>query len=144
MSDEKPALAANPRLPRPNRQGRGELCKPEVTGSIPGRSIFRTLTTIAEAISLGRFDEGGRRSTLQRAGSVVDGAPDTSAGVAELRAATSNDLGPRDSSGYHVQCGLSLLSSTAEWRRAPAAPACTLRAPDQLSRGSRAAGDRGW
>jgi hypothetical protein len=38
-ADETPALAANPRLRRLNPRGRLELCKPEVTGSIPVRSI---------------------------------------------------------------------------------------------------------
>jgi hypothetical protein len=42
-TDERPALGSNPRLSRLSPEGRVELCKPEVTGSIPVRSIFRTL-----------------------------------------------------------------------------------------------------
>jgi len=36
---KKPALAANPRLSRLIRKRRVELCKPEVAGSSPARSI---------------------------------------------------------------------------------------------------------
>jgi hypothetical protein len=38
--DEIPALTRDPRLYRLNPQGQVELCKPEVTGSIPVRSIL--------------------------------------------------------------------------------------------------------
>jgi hypothetical protein len=38
-ADKTPALAGNPRLRRLSGDGCGEFCKPEVTGSIPVRSI---------------------------------------------------------------------------------------------------------
>ena len=68
----------------------------------------------------GGFDEGGRRSRRQSAGGVVDGSPDTSAGVAELRAAADDDLGLRDSTGYHDQRGPSGVGATPECRGPPA------------------------
>ena len=40
-TEETPALTGNSRPWRLNRKGRVELCKPEVTGSIPVRSISR-------------------------------------------------------------------------------------------------------
>jgi hypothetical protein len=44
---------------------------------------------------------------------VIDVPPDTSAWVAELRAAAEDDLGPRDSSGDHDQGGPSSVGATA-------------------------------
>jgi hypothetical protein len=51
--------------------------------------------------SLGCLDEVGRNGGLQPAGRLIDVSPHTSAGVAELRAFTEEDLGPLDSSADH-------------------------------------------
>jgi hypothetical protein len=63
---------------------------------------------------LGRFDQNGRRSGVERSGRLVDVPPDPSCRVAELRTATEQNIGPRDSSCDHDQRGPSGVGATAE------------------------------
>jgi hypothetical protein len=54
------------------------------------------------------------RSGVERSGRLVGVPSDTSCRVAELGTATEQDIGPRDSSCDHDQCGPSGVGATAE------------------------------
>jgi hypothetical protein len=63
---------------------------------------------------LGRFDQDGGSSRVERSGRLEDVPPDMSCRLAELRTATEQNIGSRASSHHHDQRGPSGVGATAE------------------------------